>query len=433
MKSLLTFFILCFALPQATAAKPFVPVQWQTSHGARVVYYQAMEVPMLDISVAFAAGSAYDGEHFGLSALTTRLLNQGNSGLDGNAMADKLAETGAQYQSDSNRDMAIFSLKTLTSPQTLKNATDTFASIINHPDFPMDTFQREKNQQLMAISQALGEPDEVANQTFSKALYKKHPYAHAVNGSNETVNALSLNDVHNFYKQFFVSRNAVIVLVGAIDESTAHTLAETITANLPEGETASPIPKAEPLTEEMNVEVQFPSSQTVLRMGQLGIDHQDPNFFPLQVGNYTLGGGMLVSRLAQEVREKRGLSYGVYSQFAPMPGLGPFLISLSTKNSQAKTAINVTRETLSSFIKTGPDEHELQAAKQYLTGSFPLSLASNRSIADMLLKIAFYHLPADYLDTYIDRINAVTSEQIKHAFEQLVFPDKLLQVTVGKV
>ena len=150
------------------------------------------------------------------------------------------------------------------------------------------------------------------------------------------------------------------------------------------------------------------------------------------VGNYILGGGALVSRLAHELRENRGLTYGVYSQFSPMPGKGPFLISLSTKNSQTKTAIDVTRETLTSFIKTGPNEQELKAAKQYLTGSFPLSLASNRSIADMLLKIAFYHLPDDYLQTYIDHINAVTIESIKIAFQQLIISNKLLQVTVGK-
>ncbi len=178
--------------------------------------------------------------------------------------------------------------------------------------------------------------------------------------------------------------------------------------------------------------MQFPSSQTVLRLGQLGITHHDHHYFPLIVGNYILGGGSLVSKLSHELREKRGLTYGVYSQFFPRPGKGPFLISFSTKNSQSKTAIEVTRTTLSTFIKTGPSAHELLAAKQYLTGSYPLSLASNSSIADMLLKIAFYHLPSDYLQTYVEHINAVSTEDIKQAFQQLIVPNKLLQVSVGK-
>ncbi len=423
---------LCFISPVTRAARPFDTLTWETKNGARVVFYQAMEVPMLDISVAFAAGSAYDGEAFGLSSLTTRLLNQGNGGLDANAIAEQLAETGAQYEGGSNKDMVAVNLKTLTRPDALKKATETFASIIAHPDFSEVAFNREKKQQLMAITQAAESPDDVANETFYQILYKNHPYAHPILGNRESINLLNVEKVHDFYQRFFVSRNAIIVLVGAIDKTTAQQLAERITQDLPKGQPADTIPMADALSEEMDVEVQFPSSQTILRLGQLGISHHDSHYFPLMVGNYILGGGALVSRLSNELREKRGLTYGVYSQFSPMPGKGPFLIGLSTKKSQAKTAIDVTREGLTSFIQTGPDEQELRAAKQYLTGSFPLSLASNRSIADMLLKIAFYHLPDSYLHTYVDRINAVSADEIKQAFQKLIEPNKLLQVSVGK-
>ena len=168
-----------------------------------------------------------------------------------------------------------------------------------------------------------------------------------------------------------------------------------------------------------------------MRIGQLGITHANAHYFPLQVGSYILGGGSLVSKLANELREKRGLTYSVSSQFSPMPGRGPFVISLSTKNSQSNTALAITRETLLSFIKSGPTEQELIATKLYLTGSFPMSLASNRSIADMLLKIAFYHLPSDFINTYIDNINAVSIKDITDAFQQQVNPNTLLQVTVG--
>ena len=175
----------------------------------------------------------------------------------------------------------------------------------------------------------------------------------------------------------------------------------------------------------------FPSSQTAIRIGELGITHRNDAYFPLLVGNYTLGGGSLVSRLALELRAKRGLTYGVSSQFAPMPGKGPFLISLATRSEQANTAIDLTRKTLSEFVHTGPSKAELKAAKNYLTGSFPLSLASNSNIAGMLLKIAFYHLPDNYLDTYIDNVNAVSTKQIQIAFQKEVHPEKLLQVRVG--
>ncbi|AHE68196.1 M16 family metallopeptidase [Legionella oakridgensis] len=431
MRSLLALLCSFFILPQTLAAKSFEAQYWLTSHGTRVVFYQAMEVPMLDISIAFAAGSAYDGEHFGLSALTTELLNQGNAGLDANTIAEKLAETGAQYEGESSRDMAVLNLKTLTDPKSLNAASDIFALIVNHPDFPLQAFEREKNQQLMAIAQAQESPEEIANQTFFKALYGDHPYAHPINGTQDRVKALTIEQVHRFYQQFFVNRNAVIVMVGAIDKSTAQQLAEKLTKDLPEGEAAATIPRAHSLPEELNIEVQFPSSQSVIRLGQLGIEHHNKNYFPLMVGNHILGGGTLVSQLGDEVRQKRGLTYGIYSQFIPMPALGPFIISLSTQNKQAAMAIDVTRKTLEAYLKAGPSEEELTAAKQYLIGSFPLSLASNRSIANMLLKIAFYHLPENYLDTYTAQIEKVTTTQIKEAFAQLITPNKLLQVTVG--
>lgn len=427
----ITLLCLTFVLPQAVGAKDFQTRQWKTNNGTQVVFHQAMEVPMLDINIAFAAGSAYDGEYHGLSALTTDLINQGNAGLDASTVADRLANTGAQFSNNTSRDMAILSLKTLTSSDALDKAVDVFSLIVGQPDFLAQAFAREKDQQLMAIAQAQESPNVVANQTFFKALYQNHPYAHPILGERETVDKLTVEDVRGFYQQFFVSNNAVLVMVGAISETKAHQIAETLTQKLKKGEPADPVPEADRLNEALDLEVPFPSSQTAIRIGELGITHRNDAYFPLLVGNYTLGGGSLVSRLALELRAKRGLTYGVSSQFAPMPGKGPFLISLATRSEQANTAIDLTRKTLSEFVHTGPSKAELKAAKNYLTGSFPLSLASNSNIAGMLLKIAFYHLPDNYLDTYIDNVNAVSTKQIQIAFQKEVHPEKLLQVRVG--
>ncbi len=432
MKKFVLLTTLLFTVFHGWAAKPFETSQWQTKNGARVVFYQAMEVPMLDISIAFAAGSAYDGENFGLSSLTTRLLNQGNGGFDANVLAEKLADTGAQFEAGSNQDMIFLNLKTLVDANNLRKSSEVFSLIINNPDFPLDSFIREKNQQLVAIAQAKESPDEVANEIFFQTLYKKHPYGHPVVGNRDSIKKLKAEQIRHFYQQFFVSSNAVIVLVGAIDKTTAEGLAEQIIKGLPKGKPASEIPTAQPLAEETNLEIPFPSSQTILRLGQLGITHHDENYFPLLVGNYILGGGALVSKLVDELRVKRGLTYGVTSRFFPMPGKGPFLIGLSTKNSQARTAIDLTRETLVSFLKVEPDANALLAAKRYLIGSFPLSLASNRSIADMLLKIAFYNLPNDYLNKYVSHIDEVTAEKIKQSFEELISANTLLQISVGR-
>jgi zinc protease len=413
-------------------ANTFKTEKWQTPNGVQVVFYQAMEVPMLDVSLAFAAGSAYDGNQYGLSALTTHMMNQGNAGKNATTIAQALADTGSQYDAETSRDMVILNLRTLTNKEAMDQSISTFGKIINHPDFPDDAFSREKKQQLMAIEQADESPDDVANTHFFEALYQQHPYAHPVNGTTGTVNTIKKQQVIHFYKQYYAASNATLVIVGAIDLSKAHQIAEQLTQELPKGQPAGNISKAKPLGKGEQIQVEFPSSQTAVRLGQIGIDHQNPHYFPLMVGNYILGGGSLVSKLATEVREKRGLTYGISSQFTPMPGNGPFIITLSTKNNQANNALKITEDTLHQFINDGPDQQELEAAKQYLTGSFPLSLGSNRAIAGLLLRMAFYHLPDNYLDSYVAHINAVTVDDVKQAFKQQVNPEELLLVRVGR-
>jgi zinc protease len=422
---------LLISLSQTGVANTFKTEKWHTTSGAQVIFYPAMEVPMLDISLAFAAGSAYDGQHFGLSALTSRMLSQGNAGKDATAIAEALADTGAQFGSETTRDMTVFNLRTLVNKEALTQSIKTLTQIINYPDFPKEVLEHEKTQLLMAIEQSQESPQEVADRHFFKALYQQHPYAHPVNGTKKTLNAIKRSQLIEFYRRYYVGKNATLVLVGSINSQTAHELAEELTHKLPKGAPAKSVTHAEQLTKPIQMNTRFPSSQTMIRLGQIGIDHHNPRYFPLMVGNYILGGGSLVSRLATEIREKRGLTYGVDSEFAPMPGEGPFLISFSTRNEQAKNALGITQQVLQNYLKDGPSDQELEAAKQFLTGSFPLSLASNRSIANLLLRMEFYHLPDNYLDTYITHVNTVTKNDIKEAFNQQIDPNKLLLVTVG--
>lgn len=426
------FFLINLYIPN-TLASAFISANWQTTNGANVVFYKATSVDMLEIKVAFKAGSAFDGSNFGLSALTTRLMNKGNANLSANILAQELASTGAQYSYSTTRDMTIFNLQTLTDTKALNKAVNLFSLILTKPNFNYQEFLREKNQQLMEINQVKESPAEVANQAFFAQLYKDHPYAHPVNGDQEHIKEITRDDVVNFQQKYFTAKNATIIMVGAIDEGQAKIIAEKLIGKLNAGEVAATIINAPPLRKAESFTINFPSSQTILRIGQLGIDFHDSRYLPLLIGNYLLGGSNLVSRLGTEIREKRGLTYGVYSQFVPMLSDGPFFIGLATKNTNALEASRMIREILESFIKTGPSEHEVNAAKQYLTGSFPLALASNHSIATMLLKIVFYNLPEDYLDTYVLRINAVTTQEIKKAIQEVIHPHNLLQIAVGKL
>ena len=223
----------------------------------------------------------------------------------------------------------------------------------------------------------------------------------------------------------------MISIVGDLDRKAAETLAAELLSALPAGERAAPVPPVPLLEEATEKRISHPSSQTHVRMGAPGMRRGDPDYFPLYVGNHILGGGVLVSRLFQEVREKRGLSYGVSSSFSPMEQAGPYTLSLQTKNTQVDEALAVLREVLQKFIDEGPTEAELVAAKKNITGGFPLRIESNKNIREHVTMMGFYGLPLDYMDTFNDKVMAVTREQIMDAFRRRVLTNKMATVIVG--
>jgi zinc protease len=346
-------------------------------------------------------------------------------------MAEALANTGSQMQVENDRDMMRFNIKSLSNPSALEPSMALYISQMTEPGFKAIDFTHNQQEQIQSIQQKQESPDSVATDLFFNAVYGQHPYAHPILGTENTVQKITLDNVKSFYRSNISASNASIAIVGDINLNKAKEMAEKIDQSLPLGKqinTIIPATAQKPETIQHN----FPSTQTVVMIGQLGIRHDNPNYFPLIVGNYVLGGGVLVSRLSEEVREKRGLTYGVYSQFIPLPGIGPFVISLSTQNSQKNEAITITKETLNKFLNEGPSEKEIIAAKNYITGSFPLSLASDIDIANLLLRMNFYHLPENYLDTYINQINAVKREDILKAFKDTLNPNSMQEIFVGK-
>lgn len=424
-------FIFIVACSFSTLGLALTPLSWETSKHTPVLFYQTTTVPMVTIHVGFKAGSAFDGKKYGLAALTAGMLNQGNNGKTRDTIADQLADTGAVYSAQTTRDMFVTTLNTLSESKAFKQATTIFSEILTQPDFPESAFYQQQNQQLAILLNEKESPNQVANDMFFHTLYEHHPYGHSIYGTPESIKAIKPKDLQTFYKRYIVPENAVIVIVGDLSPEQAHLLSENLLKNLPHGQIADPIPTEQTQSHYLPVSVPFPTSQTAFCLGQLGIDHHSPYYFPLLVGNYTLGGGPLVSRLAIEIREKRGLTYGITSEFLPMPGPGPFLIRFATEASQAKAALNLTKQVVSHFVQTGPTANDLLKAKQYMTGSFPLALSSNSAIANTLLRIAFYHLPYNYLDTYVANINAVTLDQVKTAFKATLSPEHMLVVSVG--
>ncbi|MFN3750006.1 MAG: M16 family metallopeptidase [Thiobacillus sp.] len=427
MRGLLT---LLLALPLAAQAALAIQ-HWQTPQGARVYFVESRELPMLDVAVDFPAGSARDpAGQSGLARLAHGLLDQGAGGLSDTAIAHRLADVGAVLSGNFDRDRAGVKLRTLSSARERETALDIFARVLQRPDFPQAVIAREKRRLVASIREAEADPGSVVDKAFFRALYGTHPYARDPDGEPAEIERLTRRDLVRFYRAHYSAPNAVIAIMGDLSRADAEAIAERLAAGLT---AAAPLPPLPPPVAPAASEVRLPhpSTQSHVRVGALGIARNDPDFFPLFVGNYVLGGGGFDSQLLKEVRDKRGLAYSAYSYFAPMGVAGPFQLGLQTKGGQTDDALGVARATLVDFIARGPSEAELAQAKANLTGGFPLRIDSNRKILDHLSVIGFYRLPLDYLDTWIDRVNAVDVAAVRDAFSRRLDPGGLVTVVVG--
>lgn len=427
------FCFLLLGLWAVLPAQAMEPIQhWVTDTGARVYFVPAPELPMVDVRVVFDAGSARDAGHPGLARLTNALLDQGAGDLNADAIAERLESVGARLQTGSQRDMAWVALRSLSSEQHLQPAMEVYRKVIAAPAFSEQDFERERRRALVGLQQARQQPGEVASRAFYAGLYGEHPYATPSEGTLESVQALQREQLRAFHRRYYVARNAVIAIVGDLDRARAEQLAVAVSGGLPAGEPAPALPAVETLTAAQTQRIDHPSSQSHILMGQPGMRRGDEDYFALYVGNYVLGGGGLVSRISEEVREKRGLSYSAYSYFMPMARPGPFILGLQTRNEQADEALQVLRDTLTTFVAQGPTEDEMEAARKHITGGFPLRIDSNSEILEYIAMIGFYDLPLDYLQRFNDRVAAVTRDDVRDAFQRRVQPERMVTVIVGE-
>jgi len=427
LKKLLLLLILL--APSAHAAPKIE--HWTTANGLRVYYVNAPELPMMDLRLAFDAGSARDGKQAGLAALTNSMLNKGAAGLSETQLAEQFESIGAGFGSGTSMDMASVSLRTITLEKEQKAALDTWLKVLSKPDFPQKDFERVQKLTLVGLQAEKQDPASLGSKTFYKALYGDHPYGQPENGTEESIPALKIADLKAFYQQYYVAKNGLLAIVGAVDRKQAEALAEQVAGVLPTGEAAAPIPEIKPLTEAKLVKIPYPATQAHILVGQIGDKRGDADYFTLYMGNQVLGGSGFTSRLMKEVRDARGLSYSVGSYFAPFAQLGVFEVNLQTKLAQTDEALKVVREVLAKFQKEGPTTEELEASKKDVTGGFPLRTANNSQIVEYVGIIGFYKLPLDYLDTFTGKINALSREQITDAFTRRVQPDKMVTVIVG--
>lgn len=402
---------------------------WTATGGAKVFFVESHALPIVDVQVDFRAGGAeVPAGKAGIAGLTRGLLDAGAGNLDEEAIANRVADLGVQLGGDADMDRASLSLRTLSNPEERKGAIELLATLIQQPTFPAAAVEREKARSIAGLKEADTQADAILARRFAAAVFPDHPYGRLP--SAETVSSITREDLVDFYKRNYTAARAVVSIVGDVSRAEAEAIASRLTGGLPAGE--APVATANStLPQGQTIRVPNPSAQAHISIGQPGIRRGDPDFFPLVVGNYILGGGGFVSRLTKEVREKRGYAYSVYSYFMPQRDVGPFEIGLQTKGSQADDALKVVSATLAEFLAKGPTEAELQAAKDNLINGFALRLDSNRKMLEQVAVIGGFGLPLDYLDTYRDKVRAVTVAQIREAFKRHVSPDHLVTVVVG--
>jgi len=422
------------AMLLAEPALAILPIQqWQATSGARVYFVENHDLPMLDVSVEFPAGSGYDQRaKSGVASMTQRLLTSGAEGMSEDDVSRQLADIGAQLGGRLDADRAGLSVRTLSSEAERRRAIDIVARSLRAPSFPAEVLNREKVRLVGSLKEADTKPETIVSRTFYRLAYRDHPYALRSSGEVESVEGITREDLLAFYRSHYAARYAVVALIGDVTRAQAEEIAEELTRGLPEASGKEPeLPPVDPLAQAATRTVPHPAAQAHILIGSPGVARADPDYIALYVGNFVLGGGGFVSRITEEVRQKRGLAYSASSYFYPLLRKGPFVISMQTRSDQAGEALKVARATLAAFMKNGPTAEELEGAKRNIVDGFPLRIDSNRKIHEHLALIGFYRLPLDYLEDFVQRVERVSAAEIRDAFRRHVDPSRMVTVVVA--
>lgn len=430
------------ALLASHSAWALLPIEhWTQDSGAQVWLVNSPTIPMVDVQLNFDAGSRRDpAAQAGLANAAALMASKGVKAqagapaLDENAVGEAWADLGASFGASASSDALTFSLRSLTDASLLDRAADLAARQITQPSYDDAVWQRERERWNAAIKEGNTRPAVVAGRAFNKAVFGSHPYG--LRTTEETLAQINPGLMQQYLARSVDACRAKVTLVGALDKAQADALVKRLLAKMPatpKAQCAAPaeVPAVQPLAKADEIQIAFDSAQAQVLMGQPGIRRADPDFLAVLVGNQILGGGGFASRMMEEVREKRGLVYGVYSAFNPGLDAGAFQIGLQTRPDQAAEALKVTREVLSDFIAKGPSDKELRDAKDNLIGGFALRVDSNAKLLGNVTNIAWNGLPLDYLDHWTDRVEALSADDVRKAMARMVQPDKQVTVVLG--
>lgn len=389
------------------------------------------QVPVIVMQVAWQGGSAYDPKgKEGLANMVSALLDEGAGDMDSQTFQKKLDDIAAQLSFSEGRDTFSGSLKTLADKRD--EAFALFAAAVTQPRFDKDPVERIRGQIAVRLARNLEDPNWIASNAWNHAAYGDHPYAHPRDGMPESLARITRQDLMAFTQNVFARDNMKISVVGPIKPDELGKLLDSTFGSLPEVADMSEIPEVSMPDKAQTIVIKRDFPQSVALFGMEGIKRDDPDFIPAFVMNYVLGGGGFSSRLTEEVREKRGLAYSVGTNLNPLDHAASIVGSVGTQNARMGQSLSVIKTELARMAQSGLSEKELEDAKTFLTGSYPLRFASNDDIAGQLLGIQLEDLGIDYVDRRNGLIEAVTREDTARVAKRLLKPDNMLVTIVGQ-
>ena len=422
------------------SAQATLPIeQLESFNGAKAYLVQTKSLPMVDIEVSIDAGDRYDpAGKSGLADLVAGLMTYGARGDKGllreAQIADEIADLGANIGFSVSGERATLRIRSLSRKDLRDRVVQLAAAMLSAPSYDANIVAREKQRTITSLLEAETKPEYVLERRFKSMVYGNYPLAQSP--SVKSVSAITPADLAQFHKRFYRSDRMIVSIVGDVDQAQAKEIVQNLLKKIPQ--TGPNIPTltqlqrspVEPLSER-EVFIPFDSQQAHIAMGMTAVTRNNPDYFPLLVGNYILGGGGFVSRLMSEVREKRGLAYSVFSYFSPGKDAGIFQAGLQTKSDQGALALEVMSQTIANFIANGPTVSELLAAKANLVNGYPLRIDNNRKLLDNVSSIVWNDLPLNTMEIWTQQVEAVTLDQVTAAFQKYLAMDRMKIVVLG--
>ena len=425
------FYALALTLLAAFPARAEVNIQQVTSPGGLTAWLvEEHSIPFVALDVRFRGGASLDAPgKRGAINLMTGLLEEGAGDMDARAFAREAEGLASSFRFNVGDDSLSVSTRFLVENQDASVAL--LKQALQNPRFDPEAIERVRGQVLSGIRSSAKDPNDIARKTMDGLLYGDHPYATSLSGAEESVAALTRDDLIAAHAAVLAQDRIYIGAVGDITPEALGLLLDELLGDLPE--TGAPMPPRATVTVPSGITVvDFPTPQSVALFAQKGISQKDDDFFAATVLNQVLGGGSFESRLMDEVREKRGLTYGVYSYLAPMDLAETYQGSVSSANDRIGEAISVIQDEWSKMAGQGVTEQELDDAKTYITGSYPLRFDGNQTIAGILVGMQMLDLPIDYIPTRNEKVEAVTLDDVKRVAGELLDPEGLAFVVVGQ-